>query len=297
MKILSFGEILFDIIEGEPHLGGAPLNFAAHLAKCNLESYIFSRVGADELGRKAIDQIERLGVKTVFIQEDERKHTGTVPVSFRDGQPDYVIIENVAYDFIELDADGAVLNDLDFDVLYFGTLAQRNSQSANSLKKLIVRNSFRHIFYDINLRKNSYSKEVVHNSLQLCTILKLNDEEVKVISEMFYEEQLDLEAFLEQLAKGFKIEIVIVTAGEKGCYIYQPGTLSFVKGYPVDVVDTIGAGDAFSAAFVFQYLKHQDVLKAAAVANKLGAFVAGSRGAIPEYTPEIKKMLGLGVGS
>lgn len=293
MKIISFGEILFDIIEEEPHLGGAPLNFAAHLAKLGWESYMYSRIGEDTLGNQAISQIEKLGVKTRLIQKDETHATGTVPVTLRYGQPDYIISENVAYDYIEFDEHDPFWESMDFDMLYFGTLAQRNSRSATALKQLVEKKIFQHLFYDINLRKNSYTKEVINNSLQLCTILKLNDEEVEVLSQMYYQVKLDQEAFLRQLTKDFRIEIVIVTAGDKGCYIFHSGTLSFVKGYSVQVKDTIGAGDAFSAAFVYHYLKYNDVLKAVDIANKLGSFVAGSRGAIPDYSPEIKKILEL----
>jgi fructokinase len=110
---------------------------------------------------------------------------------------------------------------------------------------------------------------------------------------MYYQIKLDQEAFLRQLTKDFKIDIVIITAGDKGCYIFHAGTFSFIKGYAVQVKDTIGAGDAFSAAFVYHYLKYHDVLKADDIANKLGSFVAGSRGAIPTYSPAIEKMLEL----
>lgn len=293
MKIIAFGEVLFDIIEGEPHLGGAPLNFAAHLAKCGWESYMLSRIGDDDLGKQAISQIEALGVKTTFIQKDDLHPTGTVPVTLRYGQPEYIISENVAYDFIAFNESYASSDTMDFDVLYFGTLAQRNSVSADTLKQLVTKKTFQHIFYDINLRRNSYTREVINNSLQLCTILKLNDDEVEVLTGMYYQKKLDQEAFLKQLTRDFKIEIVIVTAGDKGCYIFHLGTLSFVKGYSVQVKDTIGAGDAFSAAFIYYYLKCHDVLKAADIANKLGSYVAGSRGAIPEYTSEVNEMLGL----
>lgn len=293
MKVISFGEILFDVVEDENYLGGAPLNFAAHLARFGLESYVFSRVGTDELGDLAVNQIEKLGVKTSFIQRDNVHPTGTVAVTLKYGQPDYIISENVAYDYIDYNEGEMTLKEMDFDVLYFGTLAQRNSISAHTLKQLVSQNKFGQVFYDINLRKNSYTREVINNSLLLCNILKLNDDEIYVLSEMYYQKQLDQEAFLKQLTKDYQINIVIVTAGDKGCYIYESGKLSFIKGYPVHVKDTIGAGDAFSAAFVYQFMKHGDVIKAAEIANRLGSYVAGSRGAIPEYSPEIKRILEL----
>ena len=293
MKILSFGEILFDIIEDEPHLGGAPLNFAAHITQCGGASYILSRVGTDALGNQAIQKIEALGVNTVFIQKDALHATGTVDVILDTGQPDYFIHENVAYDYIDFDALRGEISNHAFDVLYFGTLAQRNKISEHALTKVIAENRFRHVFYDINLRKNSYNRLIIQNSLQHCTILKLNEEELHVVSQMFYQTLLTKEVLVDQLIRDFKIETVVVTAGDKGCHVYQPGTSTFIKAYPVQVIDAIGAGDAFSAAFVVEYLKHGNVEKSGEIASRLGSFVAGSRGAIPAYPPEIKKMLGL----
>lgn len=272
-------------------MGGAPLNFAAHLAKCGWESYMFSSVGKDELGSQALLRIASLGIKSDFIQIHTSLPTGTVKVVIKDGQPDYVINENVAYDFIDYDDQRKFLNERDFDVLYFGTLAQRNVHSAATLKALVAENQFKHIFYDVNLRKNGYSKDVIDASLQICSILKLNDEEVQIVAEMFYRKGMEQEAFFKQISVDYQIEIIIVTAGAKGCYIYQSGTFTFIEGLSVKVIDTIGAGDAFSAAFVHQYLKHSDIRRAGEVANKLGAFVAGSRGAIPEYSVEIREVL------
>lgn len=293
MKVLSFGEILFDVIEGENYLGGAPLNFAAHLAQCGVEAYILSKVGTDELGTSAVDNIKSLGIRTDFIQVDKEHATGTVDVVLSGGQPDYTIYENVAYDFITLQDWTEDLKAEGFDMLYFGTLAQRHQQSGAALRQLVEQNRFKQVFYDVNLRKGFYNKEVLENSLKWCTILKLNDEEVKVLSELLYQQDLDLEAFSEKTVSTFGVETVIITAGEKGCYIYESNKLHFVQGVSVTVADTVGAGDAFSAAFVYKYLSGESAVKAAVTANKLGAFVASCRGPIPAYSPEIKKELGL----
>lgn len=292
MKIISFGEVLFDIIEGSPHLGGAPLNFAAHLAQCGMESYILSRVGADKLGDQAADMIKEMGVETTFLQRDRSHPTGTVHVVLSQGEPDYTIEENVAYDFIDADGKQDLLA-MDFDVLYFGSLVQRHTHSANTLRWLTGQKEFRHIFYDVNLRKNGYTRDIIQSSLRLCTILKLNMTEAEVLQEMFYPGQDLQEPFLRSLTDDYDINTVIITAGGKGCYTYHQGRFSFIKGHAVKVVDTIGAGDSFSAAFVYHYLKHKDVFRAAGVANRVGAFVAGRRGAIPVYPPEIKFLLGV----
>src|SRR5690606_26563260 len=229
VKVLAFGEILFDIIEGEPFLGGAPLNFAAHFARLGGESYIFSRVGNDELGKKALVDIENIGVKTAFIQNDTRYETGTVDVILSSGQPDYTIVENVAYDFIE---PGIIKDDLkqfNFDILYYGTLAQRNQESRKTLRKLIEQVKFKHVFYDVNLRKNFFSREILEFSLQSCTILKLNDEEVNILGLIFFNEHLSLESFAQKIADKFLIDIVIITVGAKGCVIHGNNYSHFVK--------------------------------------------------------------------
>ncbi len=297
MKILAFGEILFDVIEGENFLGGAPLNFAAHLAKCGAESYIFSKVGQDDLGNSAVNQVKNLGVKTGFVQTDAAYPTGTVEVTLSAGQPEYTIHEDVAYDFIALNGKAAFLESIDFDVLYFGTLAQRSQQSRRALRQIVEAGKFKQVFYDVNLRQEFFSKEILESSLQLCTILKLNDEEVKVLAKLLYGQELSLISFLEKTAETFHINIIIVTAGAAGCFVYEGQQLHTVQGHAVTVADTVGAGDAFSAAFVYKLLSGESASKAAATANKLGAFVASCRGPIPVYSAEIKKELGLQISS
>lgn len=293
MRVLSFGEILFDIIEDQYYLGGAPLNFAAHLAHFGVESYIFSAVGEDELGRQAINKIEELGVNATLIQRNDSQPTGTVPVVFNEGQPDYTIRENVAYDFVGFAKDDQTLGATPFDVLYFGSLIQRKETSRETLRQLLGYKPFKEIFYDVNLRKNCYTEEIIRKSLEACTILKLNDEEVAVLATMLFGKDLTIEAFAKDIAQHFYIKVVVITAGGQGCYIFEQDKLNFVPGNPVRVIDTVGAGDAFSAAFVFHYYTHGDALKAAILANKLGAFVASSRGPLPEYSPELRKDLGI----
>lgn len=297
MRILSFGEILFDIIEGEHYLGGAPLNFAGHLAQFHtpaapVTSYMLSAVGTDALGERALQEIKKLGVHTSLVQQKESFPTGTVPVVIRDGQPDYTILEQVAYDFIEFPAT-RLADEGSFDVLYFGTLAQRSEQSRQTLRQLLATHRFKQVFYDINLRKDSFTKDILQESLQHCTILKLNDEEVKVLSGLFYAQELGLEGFARRTALEYGIDVVVITAGAEGCYVLEDDVFEFVKGYPAKVVDTVGAGDSFSAAFVYHYFRTKDPLYAADIANRLGAFVASSRGPLPTYTPELRRVLEL----
>jgi fructokinase len=291
MKILAFGEVLFDVIEGVPYLGGAPLNFAAHLAKCGADSYILSRVGKDELGKLAFVEIEKLNLKSEFLQWDAELNTGTVEVQLKDGQPDYEIVNSVAYDFIDAEDILKNIQVGGFDLLYYGTLAQRSEVSRNTLKKIIEAGNFKNIFYDINLRKDFWTKEIIEYSLLNCTIFKLNDEEVIILSKLLYDSELEFKEFAERVCIDYSIRIIIITAGAKGCYIFEGGNLNFVQGYPAKVVDTVGAGDSFSATFIFRLLKTGNAITAADVANRIGAFVASSRGAIPNYTQEIEDIL------
>ncbi len=291
MKVLAFGEILFDIIEGDKFLGGAPLNFAAHLSKLGADAYIVSAVGADNLGEIAIQQVKNTRVNTSFIQIDPEHETGTVLVALNDGQPAYTISENVAFDFIKSITSENLNKKFDFDFIYYGTLAQRNEQSRNTLREILKNKDFKQVFYDVNLRKSFFTKEILFQSLQHCSILKLNDEEVDILGDLLFGEALSLEDFGFRIALKFDIKIVIITAGAKGCIVYDNGNLHFVKGYPAKVVDTIGAGDSFSAAFLYHYYHNGDALAAADKANQLGAFVASSRGPIPEYSKEIIKAM------
>ncbi len=166
MRVLAFGEILWDIIEGAEHLGGAPFNFAAHSVQCGNEASIVSRVGNDILGKRAWTHCELHKVKQDLIQFDQRHPTGRVTVTLSRGQPDYVIHENVAYDFIE---DSGLLRKLDAssaDVVYFGSLAQRNDTSRQTLHELLKRVRCDYVFYDVNLRKGAYNDSIIRDSLR-----------------------------------------------------------------------------------------------------------------------------------
>ena len=292
MNVLAFGEILWDIIVGEEHLGGAPFNFAAHAAQCGNKSFIISRLGDDYLGMRAYNGCKAHGVDNSFVQWDEEVPTGVVDVALHNGQPDYHIRKNVAYDFIEYSAVCKAFENFTFDIFYFGTLVQRNEVSASTLKKILNTHRFKHIFYDVNLRKETFTEPAIRSSLEHCTILKLNAEEVPVLSKMLVGDQLGHEQFCACVAKLFSnVKIIIITAAEAGCYLYQDETLVHIDGVPVEVVDAVGAGDAFSAAFMHVFSLTHDAKSAAAAANKIGAFVAGKRGAIPEYSVEMREML------
>ena len=294
MKAIAFGEILWDVIEGHPHLGGAPFNFTAHTAQCGNHSYIISRLGKDEFGKKAFDRCSDYQVNRELIQWDEHHPTGIVNVTLQNGQPDYVIEENAAYDFIDYQPSAKSVLDSGVDVFYFGSLAQRNQKSSETLYAILSNHRFREVFYDVNLRKKGYTESIIRKSLTYCTVLKLNVDEVPVLSNYFWKRNLEIGEFCRELCSlHSKINTVIITAADKGCMVFQNSVLKTVSGVPVKVADAVGAGDAFSAAFMHRYMKDGDAEAAAHVANHMGAFVASQHGPIPAYSIELKQKLGL----
>ncbi|HLT81931.1 MAG TPA: carbohydrate kinase [Cyclobacteriaceae bacterium] len=287
MKVLAFGEILWDVIDGEEFLGGAPLNFAAHCAQCGNEAYIISRVGKDRLGEKALELCRSFNVSDAYIQIDPRRPTGTVDVVLADGQPDYTIHENVAYDYIAADDIPDVRG---FDVLYFGSLAQRSLKSALALDSVLERGKFRYVFYDVNIRKRIDAAAILRRSLPRCTIVKMNTDEIGVVGALLEENSDSYEVVCRLLVEQYpNIDVVIVTAADAGCYVFHADQLYHVPGIPVVVEDAIGAGDAFSAAFMNEFVRSGDPQAAARLANRVGAFVASKRGPLPTYTDEVLK--------
>jgi fructokinase len=292
MRVLAYGEILWDVIEGVEHLGGAPFNFAAHSVQCGSEAYIISRLGGDFLGMRAFNHCKLAGVSQDFIQWDDQHPTGTVNVTLNNGQPDYTIQKDVAYDYIDAGDLISSLRQQPFDVFYFGTLAQRSEMSAGTLRAILEQCSFKHIFYDVNLRKASYTESIIRESLKRCTLFKLNADEVPVISQILVGQVLTHQEFCLCVTELFSnVETIIITASEKGCYIFDRGNFTYVSGVPVNVIDAVGAGDAFSAAFMHSFYYTCNAVSAAAIANHIGAYVATKSGAVPEYSSTIRELL------
>lgn len=282
MKVAAFGELLWDVVEGQNLIGGAPFNFAAHAVQCGIGAAIVSALGKDNLGERALKEVKRLNVESQFLQFAD-KPTGTVNVTLKKGQPSYQIIEKVAYDFIDsLALDIGALKT--YDHFYFGSLSQRNVVSRASLKHIIDQCQFGTIFLDVNLRQNYYSVETLDFSLRRCTILKLNEDEVKILSKLLFFKLLKPKAFSTTILEYFpNIQSIIVTLGGKGCLVYNQSEFVRIHSQPIQVEDTIGAGDSFSAAFLSHYVQNKNVKQAAQFANRIGGFVASSKGAIPSY--------------
>ncbi len=289
MKVLVFGEVLWDLIDGKPWLGGAPFNFAAHFVRCGGEATLISAVGDDNLGWRALSEARHHGVESKFVTMHAQKPTGTVDVFLNKGEPDYHIIEDVAFDAIAVDQ---LLFQEKFDALYFGTLARRQALSHDAFRQIADRMQFEDLFYDVNLRKNCWTPKLLHESLSLCTILKLNRQEVITVSKSIFLEDLPPEKFCQAINRRYEqIKTIVITDGSNGCMVYWQGRYDQIPGHAVSVVDAIGAGDAFSAVFMSIFKRTGNPWFAAATANRIGAFVTSQRGAIPEYNEEIASLL------
>ncbi|MBQ8290403.1 MAG: carbohydrate kinase [Clostridia bacterium] len=288
-KLLSFGEIIFDICDGEATLGGAPLNLALHTAKFGLPSYILSAVGNDRLGDTAIEQISALGVGCELIERNSYP-TGFCTVRLdKEGVPSYEIAEGVAYGKIEPRPESfQKIDEISPDILYFGTLIQKDEVSRNTLDLLINNYKFEQIVCDINLRKNCYTKETVERCLSLASILKLSDGEVLELISLgiIPPEASACEALLSHLFESYpSIRLIILTKGEDGSVIATSGGKRYT--FPAvrrEVVSTVGAGDAYLGAFLAVYLSGAPIDRAGAVASEVAGFTVSRKEAVPHYT-------------
>ena len=284
LDLVAYGEILWDVIDGEAHIGGAPFNLAAHAVRCGLRAAAVSRVGDDKLGHAALGEMARLGVDRRWTDEDSVHPTGTVTVTLAAGQPSYTIHEGVAWDFIQLSEEAfQSLASERPRAFCFGTLAQRSEVSRQTLSRLLDLFSFTEVFYDVNLRQAFWSGELVAGGLARATLVKVNDEEARVLGGVLFDGACGPEAFARAVLARHPVRAVVVTLGADGCLVCErdKGTVS-CPGVKVDVADAVGAGDAFSAAFLAAWLKGESAAEAAQAGNRRGAWVASQRGAVPE---------------
>lgn len=288
MKIISIGEVLWDVIGQEEHLGGAPFNFAAHAKRLGHDVLFVSAVGTDERGDRILERMAAMGLSTGYVRRVDGDPTGAVTTTLDPtGQPHFIIRRPAAYDFTELSA-----SDLDElfspkpDWLCFGTLFQMRHLGRTAVKKLTERNNTAQIFYDVNLRKDCYDRPLVEALMSIANVVKLNDWEAIEIDRMFGRAHNGFEDFCYNYARRFGWDAVCITQGPGGCTLLAGGELVRANGYSVAVVDAIGAGDAFAAAFIHGIGQGWKPSKIADFANRVGALVASRPGAIPPWTPE-----------
>ncbi|HWQ49926.1 MAG TPA: carbohydrate kinase [Methanosarcina sp.] len=300
IKALTFGEALFDIIRGSAHLGGAPLNLAAHLAKLGAKPAVITAVGRDELGKSLLARAEAMGIDTSYVLTDKRRPTGTVTVELQaEGIPIFTINEGVAWDAITPgEKKFEALSREEWDVFCFGTLAQRSEENRKTLQRLFSEIKAKYFFYDINLRAGYYKKEWILSSLEHSTILKMNEEEAATISCLLSDTAgtckslTSYKAFCRLVTEKYpEISVICITKGPRGAAVYNKGVYEEVETTPVEVADTVGAGDAFSAGFLYAYLSGYGVSKATSIACILGTYVASKPGAVPDYSKELMEEL------
>ncbi len=280
--IIAFGELLWDILPAGRVLGGAPFNFAYRINSLKNRALMISRLGRDELGREAHQQLLDLGMDTEWVQWNDTHPTGTVQVSFaKPDAPDYHILPNVAYDFIQAEEG---LGDLvsQVDCVYFGTLAQRHIVSQTALRTLLemleaTGNATR--FLDINFRRNCYCPEVIVESLERADVLKLNDAEAHHLAEILALKSKTLPHIAKEVIGRYDLQCCVITMGASGALVRSPQELVFSPAYQIDLVDTVGAGDAFSAGFIHHYLGGGSLSQSCRYGNAFGALVASQHGA------------------
>ena len=285
--IVSFGEILWDILPTETVLGGAPFNFIYRVDSLGHRGTIISRLGRDELGRQAVDRINELALDTSCLQWDDQHTTGRVQVSFdAEHNPSYVIVPHVAYDHIE-PTDMLTQAVSQADCICFGTLIQRSDQSRKTLRQLLAVAPDSLKLLDINLRRDCYSPETVTSSLQKADILKLNRDELNQLSTMLEIGNGSVPDFGHRIMEKYSLRYCFVTLGAMGVFaLSDRNEQTYVPGHKVTLVDSLGAGDAFTAGALHCLMQDQPLVEACAFGNVLGAIVCGQRGATQPITTE-----------
>lgn len=280
--VVGMGEALWDVLSEGKKIGGAPANFAYHVSQFGLPSCVVSAVGDDDLGREIIENFTAKGLKQLIA--DVPYPTGTVQVEIdQSGVPQYEIKENVAWDNIPYTERLESLAERTTAVC-FGSLAQRNVVSRNTINRfldVVSRNEENLIVFDVNLRQGFYNKEILCNSMKRCNILKINDEELVTVSRMSGYPGIDLQDKCWILLGKYNLKMLILTCGINGSYVFTPGNVSFQPTPKVEVADTVGAGDSFTAAFISSVLKGKSVSEAHSLAVRTSAFVCTEKGAMP----------------
>jgi fructokinase len=281
-KVVGLGEVLWDILPERTCLGGAPANFAYITTLMGDHGIVASCMGEDSLGVEALRRLEELGLDIDHVQTDRVHPTGTVNVKV-DGKgiPHYEIAHPVAWDFLQWTLSWQHLAET-ADAVCFGSLAQRSEQSRATIRRFVSSASPAAAkIFDVNLRQSYYSREVLTESMRLADIVKLNDEELPKIMSLSGLPQGDERSSAQRLVDTYDLKLVCVTRGGKGSLLVQNGARSEHPGFRVNVADTVGSGDAFTAGLVHEYLHGASLDLMNEVANLVGAWVASEVGAMP----------------
>lgn len=278
--VIGLGEYLWDLLPSGKKAGGAPVNFAYHASQHGVEGWAVSAIGDDELGRELAEVTAAHGINMAVSVTD--KPTGTVKVEIENGQPQYEICEDVAWDNIPVTEQALELA-RKASAISFGTLAQRSSISRETTKTLVaaVPQSALKI-YDINIRQHFWSKELIESSLQMADIFKINDEELDMLKPLFGLENAGTDDACRFFMEKFSLKMLVLTGGDRFSSIYHESGKSTIPTPKVEVVDAVGAGDAFSGAFIGSILTGKSIEEAHQTAVETAAYVCTQAGA---WTP------------
>jgi fructokinase len=298
-NVIGVGEVLWDLLVTGPQLGGAPANFAYHAHALGAQTQVITRVGKDDYGREIIRRFHEMGLPETTVQIDDTVPTGTAKVALSgDGLAHFTIQENVAWDHIAVTPEALVAAS-EANAICFGSLAQRSEPSRNTIQQLVAETPADGLrVFDINLRQQFYSRGLIEESLQLANVLKLNDDELPTLAEMFgltglLEHQIKHQ--IEWLAHTFSLRLVALTRGANGSLLYQKDNdnngvrWSDCPSRPVKVVDTVGAGDSFTAAMVLGLLRKMDLDEINTIANEVARYVCSQPGATPALPIEFAR--------
>lgn len=294
--VVGIGEVLWDILPEGRKLGGAPANFAYHVLQLGMQGVVVSAVGDDVLGTQILTEFHAKGLRNIIATVPYP--TGTVQVDVNsEGVPQYSIAENVAWDNIPFTPELADLA-RSTRAVCFGTLAQRSATTRATIHRFIdamPHDSKTLIVFDANLRQNYYDKDVLESSMRRCNILKINDDELYIIFKTLGDTDIDLRSlqpetisrYAAKLIDRYNLKMVILTCGTNGSYIFTPEVTSFLPTPKVAVVDTVGAGDSFTAAIVACILKGMSIVDAHREAVAVAAYVCTQSGAMPTLPPQL----------
>jgi fructokinase len=281
--VVGIGELLWDLFPEGKQLGGAPANFAYMTSLLGDEGLVASRVGSDALGRSAARRLQRIGLKSSYLQVDTTHPTGTAKVRVdAAGQPSFEFGESVAWDFFQWTTEWHDLAE-QADAVCFGSLAQRATRSRATIRAFLqaVRPRALRVF-DVNLRQPFYSAETLDESLRLTDIVKMNQDEAAVVARVLGHSFAGEEKAARWLRETYKLKLVCVTRGATGSLLVSEKQVLSHPGCAVHVVDTVGSGDAFTAALVYHYLRRASLATLNEAANRMGAWVASQNGATPQ---------------
>lgn len=290
LQLAGIGEILWDVIGNSEVLGGAPVNFAYHASALGAKSYAVSAVGQDSRGDLAIAKLRECGVNSDYIKILPEKMTGFVTAKLDEqGVATYNFPADVAWDHLQVSKSGLTLAKK-LDAICFGSLAQRSSSSKTAIYAFLRAAAEKTLkVFDLNIRQQFYTQEIIRSSLELCDVLKLNDEEITLLGEM---EQIsgDHVSKLQHFVDRYSLKLAVLTRGGNGSLLVSPTQVSEHTGCHTKIVDTIGAGDSFTTATIVGFLSGRELEDINDHANRVAAFVCSQKGAMPLLPTELRQL-------